>query len=140
MAQSSVQTLPIFIPQNDFFVASNLVTAIEYLHRAFPEHPAVYTQDGNFVFKYNDPISGNVTDFVDVGDLYQGAKSFSDVLIGIETVMFNELPNPDTLPLPTDTIANLKLATNYITNIASYDFSTSDQNMISVFYNFTVTR
>ncbi|KAJ3330376.1 hypothetical protein HDU76_005817 [Blyttiomyces sp. JEL0837] len=133
-------TLPIVIPKNEYFVASNLITSIEYLHRAFPEHPSIYTQNGNFVYKYIDPVSGNLTDFVDVGDLYQNAKSFNDVLVGIETVMFNQLPNPDTDPLPIDSVANLKLAVNYITNIASYDFSTSDQSYIASFYNFTIGR
>ncbi|KAJ3290531.1 hypothetical protein HDU76_007384, partial [Blyttiomyces sp. JEL0837] len=50
------------------------------------------------------------------------------------------IPNPDTDPVSLDIIANLKIATNYITNIASYDFSTADQGTISSFYNFTATR
>ncbi|KAJ3307533.1 hypothetical protein HDU76_004587 [Blyttiomyces sp. JEL0837] len=140
MGATPIQTLPITIPQNSYFVASNLIAAVEYLHRAFPEHPDVYTREGNVVFKYIDPISGNITDVVDVSDLYHNAKSLSDVVIGMETVMFNSIPNPDTAVIPDDSIANLKLATNYITNIASYDFSSSDQAIISSFYNFTVSR
>ncbi|KAJ3319895.1 hypothetical protein HDU76_000428 [Blyttiomyces sp. JEL0837] len=136
----SSQTLPITIPQNSYFVASNLITAVEYLHRAFPEHPDVYTREANTVFHYIDPISGNITDVVDASDLYNNAQTFSDVVIGIETVMYNQIPNPDTAVVPADTIANLKRVTNYIANIASYDFSTSEQALISNFYNFTVAR
>ncbi|KAJ3301028.1 hypothetical protein HDU76_005883, partial [Blyttiomyces sp. JEL0837] len=133
-------TLPIAIPHNQYFVASSLISAVEYLHRAFPDHPAVYTQEGNFVYNYIDPVSGNLTDLVDVGDLYLNAQSLNDVLVGIEDVMFNELPNPDTAPIPTDAIADLKIAFNYITNIASFDYSKSDQAYIASFYNFTITR
>ncbi|KAJ3330608.1 hypothetical protein HDU76_005263 [Blyttiomyces sp. JEL0837] len=68
----ATDTLPINIPRNEFFVAT------------------VYTQDGNFVYKYVDPNSGNLTDIVDVGDLYVNAKSFSDVVQGIFTVMYNQ--------------------------------------------------
>ncbi|KAJ3311536.1 hypothetical protein HDU76_003097, partial [Blyttiomyces sp. JEL0837] len=139
-AATTIHTLPLKFPKNQYFVTSNLITAIEYLHRAFPTHPSVYTQEGNFVYNYVDPVSGNVTDFVDPSDLYLNAKSFNDVLIGIETVMYNQFPNPDTDPTSSDVIANLKIATNYITNIASYDFSTSDQDNIASFYNFTTAR
>ncbi|KAJ3300754.1 hypothetical protein HDU76_006027 [Blyttiomyces sp. JEL0837] len=131
---ATVTTLPLTFPKNQYYVSSNLISAIEYLHRAFPSHPSVYTQDGNFVYNYVDSASGNVTDFVDPADLYLNAQSFNDVLIGIETVMYNQFPNPDTDPI------SLKIATNYITTIASYDFSTSDQDNIASFYNFTVTR
>ncbi|KAJ3281896.1 hypothetical protein HDU76_008829, partial [Blyttiomyces sp. JEL0837] len=139
-ATTTIQTLPITFPHNQYFVTSNLISSIEYLHRAFPTHPSVYTQEGNFVYNYVDPVSGNLTDFVDPSDLYLNAKSFNDVLVGIETVMYNQLPNPDTDPVSPDVIVNLKITTNYITNIASYDFSTLDQDNIASFYNFTVTR
>ncbi|KAJ3327991.1 hypothetical protein HDU76_010772 [Blyttiomyces sp. JEL0837] len=133
-------TLPISIPRNQYFVASNLITAIEYLHRAFPSNPSIYVRDGNYVFNYLDPVSGNVTDFVDVSDLYYNAKTLNDVIVGVETVMYNEVPSPDTTPLTLDVISNMKVATNYITNIASYDFSSTDQAYISSFYNFTTFR
>ncbi|KAJ3329379.1 chitin deacetylase, partial [Blyttiomyces sp. JEL0837] len=126
-------TLPIAIPHNQYFVASSLISAVEYLHRAFPDHPAVYTQEGHFVYNYVDPVSGNVTDLVKVGDLYLNAQSLNDVLVGIEDVMCNQLTNPDTDPLPIDAIADLKIATNYITNMASYDYSISDQAYIAKF-------
>ncbi|KAJ3325828.1 hypothetical protein HDU76_013061 [Blyttiomyces sp. JEL0837] len=140
VSNSTIQTIPIIFPQNEYFVTSNLIAAIEYLHRAFPDHPAVYTRDGNFVYNYVDPVSGNVTDLVEPSDLFLNANSLSDVVVGVETVMYNQIPNPDTDPVSLDVIANLKIATNYITNIASYDFSTLDQGTISTFYNFTATR
>ncbi|KAJ3325526.1 hypothetical protein HDU76_013144 [Blyttiomyces sp. JEL0837] len=137
---ANVQTLPITIPKNQYFVTSNLITAIEYLHRAFPTHPSIYIQDGNFVYNHVDPTSGNLTDLVEPSDLYLNAKNFNDVLVGIETVMYNQVPNPDTDPVSPYVISNMKLSTNYITNIASYCFSTSDQGYIASFYNFTATR
>ncbi|KAJ3277350.1 hypothetical protein HDU76_010417, partial [Blyttiomyces sp. JEL0837] len=62
LTAESATTIPITFPKNQYYVTSNLIAAIEYLHRAFPSHPAVYTQSGNFVYHYVDPISGNVTD------------------------------------------------------------------------------
>ncbi|KAJ3304985.1 hypothetical protein HDU76_005087, partial [Blyttiomyces sp. JEL0837] len=140
LTAQSATTTPITFPRNQYYVTSNLIAAIEYLHRAFPSHPSVYTQSGNFVYHYVDPISGNVTDLVDPSDLFLNAKTLNDVVVGVETVMFNQIPNPDTDPVTSDVIANLKIATNFITNIASYDFSSSDQSNIYSFYNFTATR
>ncbi|KAJ3284611.1 hypothetical protein HDU76_008265, partial [Blyttiomyces sp. JEL0837] len=82
---------------------AQLTVPISFPKRILRDEP------GNLVFNYVDPVSTNFTDFVDPSDLYRNAKNFYDVLVGIETVMYNGVLNPDTDPVPSTAIANMKI-------------------------------